>query len=88
MRHYFTLSGTGEREGLGGLYAPPLPDGEVGWGEVTDDSSHYIDIPAGPQVKYCVLPIITLPSSLFALVRKIKLFTSLISDQRIHYLQK
>lgn len=49
MRHYFTLSETGEREGLGGLYAPPLPDGEVGWGEVTDDSSHYIDIPAGPK---------------------------------------
>lgn len=49
MRHYFILSGTGEREGLGGLYPPPLPDGEVGWGEVTDDSSHYIDIPADPK---------------------------------------
>lgn len=49
MRHYFILSGTGEREGLGGLYPPPLPDGEVGWGEVTDDISHYIDIPADPR---------------------------------------
>ena len=38
--------GTGEREGLGGLYPPPLADGEGGWGEVTDDISHYIDIPA------------------------------------------
>ena len=35
--------GTGEREG------PLLPVGEVGWGKVTDDISHYIDIPADPK---------------------------------------
>lgn len=42
--------GTGEREGRAGrTLPPPLPDGEGGRGEVTDDISHYIDIPADPK---------------------------------------